>query len=155
MSGLYTVGYESADLQSFIACLVENCIETLVDVRDYPLSRKKGFSKRALAEVLADAGVSYEHWQHLGAPKFLRHNLRETDDWGRYAEGYAEVLEAQPSALARLATMAQSGNICLMCFERDYRVCHRSLISERLESLGLVSATAHLTPKIARLASVA
>lgn len=155
MSGLYTVGYESVDLQTFLACLLEHRIEILLDVRDYPLSRKKGFSKKALAEALTEVGIDYEHWQQLGAPKLLRHRLRETENWNEYVEGYSEILEVQEQALADLAAKAHTNVVCLMCFERDHRECHRSLVAERLQSLALIDSAMHLTPKTARLASAA
>ncbi len=149
------MGYERSDLQTFIDCLLENRIEILVDVRDYPLSRKKGFSKKALAEALSEVGIGYEHWQRLGAPKFLRHRLRETENWNEYVEGYSEILEVQEQALTDLAAKARAKAVCLMCFERDHRECHRSLVAERLQSLALIDSAMHLTPKTARLASAA
>jgi uncharacterized protein (DUF488 family) len=44
-------------------------IDVLIDVRDVPLSRKKGFSKNGLAQILADADIEYVHLKGLGDPK--------------------------------------------------------------------------------------
>lgn len=66
---LYTVGYEGVDLDEFIATLKTFGIKQIIDVRDLPLSRKRGFSKNALASALAEAGVKYLHVKSLGDPK--------------------------------------------------------------------------------------
>jgi uncharacterized protein (DUF488 family) len=49
---LFTVGYEGESLESFLSTLRSNYINYLIDVREVPLSRKKGFSKTALSETL-------------------------------------------------------------------------------------------------------
>jgi uncharacterized protein (DUF488 family) len=69
---LFTVGYEGLMLEAFIQRLQSNSIQTLVDVRELPLSRKRGFSKRALAEALALQGITYLHMPALGCPKPIR-----------------------------------------------------------------------------------
>jgi len=35
-----------------LVTVIEACIETVVDIRELPLSRKQGFSKKALINVL-------------------------------------------------------------------------------------------------------
>lgn len=155
MSDLFTIGYESTELQLFIDCLVENHVTVLVDVRDFPISRKRGFSKKALAEALSQVGISYEHWRQLGAPKEIRHELRQMKDWDKYARAYSKVLDNQKPALTDLANRTSSDCLCLMCFERDYKECHRSLVAERLEQTALTSGTIHLVPKTAHLAAAA
>ncbi|MGN6317380.1 DUF488 family protein [Trinickia sp.] len=40
-----TIGYEGLDIDAFISLLSENGIETVVDIRELPLSRKPGFSE--------------------------------------------------------------------------------------------------------------
>jgi len=42
---IYTIGYEGIDIEQFFTLLSEHNIETVVDVRELPLSRKPGFSK--------------------------------------------------------------------------------------------------------------
>ena len=44
---IFTFGYESLSLKAFIARLKSARVETVIDVRANPLSRKPGFSKRA------------------------------------------------------------------------------------------------------------
>jgi uncharacterized protein (DUF488 family) len=41
----------------------------VVDIRKLPLSRKKGFSKTALKELLNGENIEHQNFQALGAPK--------------------------------------------------------------------------------------
>ena len=45
-----TIGYEGSTIGDFVAALRHASINVLIDVRELPLSRKKGFSKNQLAE---------------------------------------------------------------------------------------------------------
>jgi len=56
---LYTIGYEKTLLKDVLASLAAAGVATLLDVRDRPISRRPGFSKRQLA-----AGVEEETGPH-------------------------------------------------------------------------------------------
>jgi uncharacterized protein (DUF488 family) len=131
---VFTIGYEGLDLGEFFDILNAHKIEILVDVRELPLSRKRGFSKRSLSASCTEYGLEYEHFQLLGAPRDVRHALRENNDWDQYCYQYLNHLDKNDSTLRELLEVAQGNKICLMCFEADYSVCHRSLITDRLES---------------------
>ncbi len=49
MKKLFTIGYEGAQLADFLATLACHRVSVVVDVRELPLSRRKGFSKNRLA----------------------------------------------------------------------------------------------------------
>jgi hypothetical protein len=66
---VYTFGYEGLDIATFIATLRANGVQTIVDVRELPLSRKKGFSKSAFSAALSEAGVAYLHMPRTGLPQ--------------------------------------------------------------------------------------
>jgi hypothetical protein len=65
----YAIGYEGSVLEDFVATLRSAGVETLIDVRDVPLSRKPGFSKSALQANLEAHGIAYVHLKGLGDPK--------------------------------------------------------------------------------------
>ena len=65
---LFTIGYEKAVLRDVLATLAQAGVATLLDVRDRPISRRPGFSKRQLAAAVEDAGMRYVHLQALGTP---------------------------------------------------------------------------------------
>jgi len=48
----YTIGYQSKSIDDLISQLKSHDISTLVDVREIPISRKKGFSKTVFSEYL-------------------------------------------------------------------------------------------------------
>ena len=48
---IFTIGYEGIDRHQFLAWLNNYNINVVADVRNLPLSRKKGFSKTALSTL--------------------------------------------------------------------------------------------------------
>lgn len=131
-----TVGYEGKDLEDFVATLMTDGIKRLVDIRELPLSRKKGFSKSALRDALSRSGIEYAHLRALGAPREARHALRAGGSFAKFRSAYAGHLHANRSALADLSTLAERESTAIMCFERDHAVCHRSLVGAALEGEG-------------------
>jgi len=133
---ILTVGYEKSDLRSYIKRLQDACVDVLVDVRDRPISRKKGFSKKALAEAVSSAGIKYVHVQDLGDPKPGRDAAR-AGEMEAFRTIFGEHMKS-PNAQAALADLAldlAGRRICLTCFERDHHSCHRSIVAEQLSKL--------------------
>jgi uncharacterized protein (DUF488 family) len=60
---LWTIGYERFPTpEELREVLMARGVERVCDVRAVPRSRRRGFSRRALQDVLADEGILYEHW---------------------------------------------------------------------------------------------
>jgi len=133
MATLRTIGYEGTTLPAFLAALKRAGVTTLIDVRDAPVSRKKGFSKNALAAALQTADIAYVHLRWLGNPKPGRDAGRAGDiaAYHRYFFARLATPEAQ-AALGEAAQFAAAGGACLMCFERDPEHCHRTLVARAL-----------------------
>lgn len=127
---VFTIGYEGLDIDDFMSLLSEHGIETVVDIRELPLSRKPGFSKKALANVLNLSGLEYVHMVELGCPKPVRDGYREDGDWKRYTTGFLKYLKTQKDAIAELADLAQSSTCALLCYEADFNFCHRSMVAD-------------------------
>jgi len=130
---LYTIGYEKALLKDVIAALVAAGVATLLDVRDRPISRRPGFSKRQLAAAVEDAGMRYVHLAALGTPPEGRLANRRRE-WQRFWSIVGEKL-VRPEAeldLHRAADIAKAAPSCLLCYEADWQVCHRRRIAEVL-----------------------
>jgi uncharacterized protein (DUF488 family) len=141
---LFTVGYQGRSLEELITELVEAGVERLVDVRELPLSRRRGFSKTALSDALREAGIEYVHVKSLGNPKPNRERY-----WGGDIEGGAAVYRkhlnnGSRSALVDLAESLGDDAACLLCFERDHTECHRGVIVEALQELQPDLAVSHL-----------
>jgi len=127
---IYTIGYEGIDIQQFFMLLKEHGIETVVDVRELPLSRKPGFSKKILAAALNLSGLEYTHLAVLGCPKPIRDRYRADADWQSYKVEFLKYLKTQKNAIEELATLANSSNCALFCFEADFNYCHRAMVAD-------------------------
>ncbi len=130
---LYTIGYEKALLGDVLATLATAGVTTLIDVRDRPISRRPGFSKRQLAAAIEDAGMHYVHLAALGTPPEGRLANRR-GEWDRFW-GIVEEKLARPEAelaLREAAGIAQAAPSCLLCYESDWQTCHRRRVAEIL-----------------------
>lgn len=132
---LNTIGYEKADLEHFIGTLQAAGIDVLVDIRERAQSRKKGFSKTALSERLAAAGIEYMHFRNLGDPKEGREAAR-AGNFKKFKKVFGRVMESEEAKadLITISTVATKKAICLLCYERDHRHCHRKIVAEALET---------------------
>ena len=98
-------------------------------------SRRPGFSKSQLAAGLDERGIAYVHLRGLGTPKEGRLAAR-SGQYGALQKIYAKHLKT-PQAKEELdelsALVTKSGPICILCYERDHRHCHRRWIAEIIE----------------------
>lgn len=131
---LYTIGYEGADLEGFLRAMKTLGVTTVLDIRELPLSRKRGFSKNALAEALSKIGVGYRHERALGCPPEIRNRLKEDGDYKRYFSAFNRYLETQLDLVERLVGELD-GTIALLCYERDPDYCHRRSVAEQMKAL--------------------
>jgi uncharacterized protein (DUF488 family) len=130
---LYTIGYEKTLLKDVVSTLAAARVATLIDVRDRPISRRPGFSKRQLAAAIEDAGLRYVHLQALGTPPEGRLAGRRRE-WDRFW-GIVEEKLARPEAelaLQEAADIAEAAPSCLLCYEADWQICHRRRVAEIL-----------------------
>jgi uncharacterized protein (DUF488 family) len=130
---LLTIGYEGSTIDEFMDTLTSLGVTHLADVRDVPISRKKGFSKKLLAERLQSASIEYSHFKSLGDPKPGREAARrgETDEFRRIYNAVLNTAEAMNSITA-IGELTKSDRVCLLCYERLPNDCHRSMIASEI-----------------------
>lgn len=130
---ILTIGYEGSKIDDFIAQLLSAGVETLVDVRELPLSRKKGFSKNQLRDATASVGIKYVHIKALGDPREGRLAAR-AGDHDRFVRIFTRHMQTEDalSGLKALSQLVDDGRICLLCFERNHRDCHRKIVVDQL-----------------------
>jgi len=109
--------------------LARHHVDVLIDVRELPLSRKRGFSKSALAEKAASVKLEYLHLRELGSPRAIRKRLRDDGDYEAFASAYKEHLRAQKEVVGALTELVSQAVCCLLCYERDASQCHRSIVA--------------------------
>ena len=133
---IYTIGYEGIDQETFIACLKDFKIDVVADVRERPISRKKGFSKNGLRESLLENDIEYLGCPSLGVPKEIRDKLKASGNYSSFFKKYRESLNSNGQQLNELLEIIKAGKrIALLCFERDPNKCHRMVLAEQIREL--------------------
>lgn len=130
---LMTIGYEGASINDFVATLKAAQVTRFIDIREVPLSRKKGFSKRALCDAVEAAGITYEHVKSLGDPKPGR-DAAKAGDYSKFKKIFSRHLASEPAqqALDSVISVATEGGACLLCFEKYHKECHRTIVADEI-----------------------
>jgi uncharacterized protein (DUF488 family) len=140
LATLYTIGHSTRTLQELIDALRAHSIQTLVDIRAFPMSRRlPHFNRESLEKTLPVAEIQYVWMRELGG-----HRKQILDDSPNIAlrnasfRNYADhMLTAEfGGAMASLLDLAAKGRTAYMCAERVYFKCHRMLISDWLLAQG-------------------
>ncbi|MBC8354069.1 MAG: DUF488 domain-containing protein [Planctomycetes bacterium] len=131
---LYTIGYNGFNIDQFIATLQQFDIEFLIDIRELALSRKKGFSKRALIDRLSAAGIQYDNLRLLGSPKEVRTTYQQNGNSRQFFDTLAKVYRSRESSqqIDRAVEIAGATTSCLMCCCADWMYCHRKAVVEAM-----------------------
>ena len=136
MTKLATIGYEGATPADFLSTLHLGGIKQLIDIRDVPVSRRTGFSKNVLARALEQKGISYLHLKALGDPKAGREAAREGRiDVFKAIFGEHLASPAAQNALRFAVDYAKRAPSVLLCYERDNKHCHRTIVAEYMMQL--------------------
>jgi uncharacterized protein (DUF488 family) len=136
---VYTIGHSTRSLEAFLEGLTTFDIDSLIDVRTIPRSRRHPqFAREALASSLRDEGIEYHHLPALGG---LRHARKDSSNVGwRNASfrGYADHMQtdAFEDGLSQLHGFASDHNVAIMCAEAVPWRCHRSLIADAITASG-------------------
>ncbi|MGD9498840.1 MAG: DUF488 family protein [Armatimonadota bacterium] len=133
---LYTIGYEGRRIGDFLATLLALRVKTIVDVRDSASSRKLGFSSGMLARLAGRIGIAYHHLPGLGVPSQYREEFHSLSTVRAARQAYCRRVKAEAeSSLAEAELICRSGNVVLVCYERDARYCHRYALSGLLSEI--------------------
>lgn len=147
-STLFTFGYEGLTIDEFIAQLIAAGVKTIVDVRELPLSRKKGFSKTSFSAALSEHGIAYLHAPALGCPKPIRNQYKADGNWQTYTRDFLAYVATQDAPIQELVKISRATTACLVCFEADFSMCHRTFVARAARQHG-GPAVIHLTARTA------
>lgn len=140
MATLYTIGHSTRSLDELLAALQAHHIETLVDIRAFPMSRRlPQFNRDSLEQTLPGAGLRYVWMKALGGyRKKILDNSPNIALRNQSFRNYADyMLTAEfEQAMAELVTQAETSRTAYMCAERLYFKCHRMLVSDWLVAHG-------------------
>jgi uncharacterized protein (DUF488 family) len=150
---VYTVGHSTLPIEDFVALLRVYGIETLVDIRTVPRSRRNPqFNADALPKALKAHGVEYVGMPGLGG---LRKTSKDSPNKGWRNDsfrGYADYMQspAFTAALDELIGLSRHKRAAIMCAEAVPWRCHRSLVADALEVRG-IPAVEIMSPTSSRL----
>ena len=140
MATLYTIGHSTRTLDDLIAALQAHEIQTLVDIRAFPMSRRlPQFNRDSLEQTLPAVGIHYVWMKALGG-----YRKRVLEDSPNIAlrnqsfRNYADYMLTPEfeQAVRELISLAEQSRTCYMCAERLYFRCHRMLVSDWLATHG-------------------
>lgn len=130
---VYTIGYESVQLDGLLNRLLEVGIQTLIDVRRNPVARRFGFHKGTLQNICPQLGIQYVHMPELGIPGSWRTELRSSDDYRHLFKRYeVEILPERNSSIKEVSDIMKRIPTALMCKEVDPVCCHRTSLANQI-----------------------
>lgn len=134
---VFTIGYERRSVEEFFGALVSAGVKTLVDVRERPLSRKPGFSRKKLEQACFDNGIAYVSNSRWGSTASQRERLKETGDFSVFKSRFRSLMKrSRVEEIHALLEIANQSTIAMMCYERLHCECHRSVLATLLAEAG-------------------
>jgi uncharacterized protein (DUF488 family) len=132
---LLTYGHGTDSAERTAATLTGAGIDSLVDIRTAPGSRRHPqFARAALEEWLPEAGIAYRWEKRLGGfrkPSAGNPDVTWREDMFR---GYAEHMRSADFGAAIDAVLAEpeggSAQLAVMCSESLWWRCHRRLVAD-------------------------
>jgi uncharacterized protein (DUF488 family) len=140
LATLHTIGHSTRTLDELASALKSHGIETLVDIRAFPMSRRlPHFNRESLESELAKHGIRYIWMKELGGyRKATRadspHTALRNASFRNYAD-YTLTPEFE-RAIGELLAIAAGSRTAYMCAERVYFHCHRMIVSDWLVAHG-------------------
>ena len=138
---VWTIGHSTHSLDELVVMLRSFKIDTIVDIRSYPGSRKfPHFNKESLVLSLPENNIHYIHLKKLGGRRKVDPESKNTT-WRHEAfRGYADYMDTESFAegIDKLVEIAQQQRTAYMCSEAVWWRCHRSMVSDYLKVHGWI-----------------
>jgi len=135
---LYTIGHSTRSLQELIGAVRAHNIQTLVDIRAFPTSRRlPQFNRDSLEKSLPAAGICYIWMKSLGG--YRKKILDGSPNIGLRNESFRNYADYMltpefEQAAGKLVEIADNSRTAYMCAERAYFQCHRRMVSDWLST---------------------
>jgi uncharacterized protein (DUF488 family) len=140
LATLYTIGHSTRTLQEFTEALQSHSIQTLVDIRSFPMSRRlPHFNRESLEKTLPEAGIRYLWMKELGGRR--KKSLTDSPNLALRNESFRNYADYMLTpeferAMVELIEIASHSRTAYMCAERIYFKCHRMMVSDWLVAHG-------------------
>jgi len=139
MRPVYTIGHSTRSADEFRELLKSFQVKLLVDVRQFPGSKRyPHFSSAGLRDSLSSGGIAYRHEPDLGGRRRGEENSPNAFWKNASFRAYADYMATSmfQCALERLLDAAVGQSTAIMCAEAVPWRCHRWLISDALIARG-------------------
>jgi uncharacterized protein (DUF488 family) len=140
LARLYTIGHSTRPLDDLLETLQTHAIQTLVDIRAFPMSRRlPQFNRESLEKSLSAAEIRYVWMGALGGyRKKIRDDSPHIGLRNASFRNYADYMLTSEfaNAMDELVALAEGSRTAYMCAERVYFRCHRMLVSDWLVGHG-------------------
>ncbi len=136
---IWTIGHSTHAWEAFVDVLQAHRIDSIVDVRRFPGSRKfPWFGSDAMSSQLPRDGVGYEWIPQLGGRRSVLPGSPNGGWRNSSFQGYADHMASAEFAdgLEQASAATAQGRTALMCAELLWWRCHRRLISDLLVHRG-------------------
>ena len=137
---IWTIGHSTRSSREFDEMLLSHRINTLVDVRSFPGSRRyPHFNQAELSRTLGAVGILYLHCPELGGRRQPSPHSRNTAWKNPSFRAYADHMESEEfrNGIQHLLELGRKKRTAVMCAEALWWRCHRSLIADFLKARGL------------------
>ncbi len=148
---IYTIGVYNSSEEDFFRKLVENKIDTFIDVRQRRGVRGSKYTfvnSAKLQQKLSQLNIKYIHQLDLAPSNIVRDLQKEADSQKKELKQKRTELDVGFKSLFKKIILDQfdikrfvqqlelndSHKVVLFCVEEIATACHRSLIAERLNS---------------------
>lgn len=147
---IYTIGVYGLTADEFFNKLLENHIDTFIDIRRRRAVRGSKFSfvnSNRLQNKLKEIGIKYLHVLDLAPTNEIRNLQKEADKKGgilkKERKELGEVFKSEyehqildkynlHELISALKTL-ETRRAVLFCVEKEPKACHRSLVADKLE----------------------
>ena len=140
MAVLYTIGHSTRTNEELVGALQAHQVQTLVDIRAFPMSKRlPQFNRDSLEQSLPAAGIHYAWFKALGG--YRKKVLEESPNIALRNQSFRNYADYMLTpeferAMSDLITLADGSRTGYMCAERVYFRCHRMLVSDWLVAHG-------------------
>jgi uncharacterized protein (DUF488 family) len=134
---LYTIGHSNHELADFLSILKQYKIETLVDIRTLPGSKRyPQFDQENLAPALKNEHIQYIYLKSLGGLRPTHKDSKNIAWHNASFRGYADYMETSEfeTAIQELEKIASASVTGIMCAEVLWWRCHRSMVADYLKA---------------------
>jgi len=132
MTQIYTIGYHSRSLESFIRLLEGANVDAVIDIRLRNTSHLAGFTKRDDLAFLLREGfhIQYEHRPDHAPTDEIMDGYKAAHDWEAYEPAFLALLAERRAEEIGRDLLSRYQRPCLLCAEAPAERCHRRLVAE-------------------------